>query len=258
MVRNTTVFRALLLGAALTFPAITALAQSAPTKSAQYASLLSQIADKKVSLMQKEVFAAHQDAEIAFLREQITSAKVTTGDVEGILTKMVAQIERAVTADLPFQREERLNRIAKLKNDLDNKDMSIGNKYRLALSALQIEVNYGMSVEDYVGERPLNDGETVTMRYALADLEEDGTPKETDDLGQPVVEGPEVGTYLRYGRVALVYMDDRMVSARRYDQPTTKWIDLAGAELLEVRKAVRVARGEVAPAVVMAPTHITQ
>ena len=257
MVTRTTVFRSLCLSDVLVFPAAIAGAQDA--KSEQYASLLAQIADKKVALMQQELFAANQQKEIEFLRGQIAGVNEIKGDVDGVIEKMVAQMERAVTADLPFQREERLNRIAKLRNDLDDDSLKVGDKYRLALSALKIEVNYGMSVEDYDGERPLNDGETVgELRFALAHLDDDGVPKENPLTLKPYEESREQGTFLRYGRVALVYMDDRMVSARRWDQPEGKWIDVSGAELLDIRKAIRVARGEVAPAVVMAPTHITQ
>ena len=241
----------------MAFPVAVSGAQDA--KAEQYATLLSQIADKKVALMQQELFAANQKKEIEFLRAQIAGVGEVTGDVDGIIEKMVGQMERAVTADLPFQREERLNRIAKLRNDLDDDTLKVGDKYRLALAALKTEVNYGMSVEDYDGERPLNDGETVgELRYALAHMEDDGTIKENPLTMKPYEKTREQGTFLRYGRVALVYMDDRMVSARRWDQPSAKWVDVSGAELLDIRKAIRVARGEVAPAVVMAPTHVTQ
>jgi len=199
----------LCLSAVLVFPAAIAGAQDA--KSEQYASLLAQIADKKVALMQQELFAANQQKEIEFLRGQIAGVNEIKGDVDGVIEKMVAQMERAVTADLPFQREERLNRIAKLRNDLDDDSLKVGDKYRLALSALKIEVNYGMSVEDYDGERPLNDGETVgELRFALAHLDDDGVPKENPLTLKPYEESREQGTFLRYGRVALVYMDDRM------------------------------------------------
>lgn len=257
MVGKTTLLRALCLSAALAFPVGVATAQDA--KSAEYSALLSQISDKKLSLMQQEVFAAHQSEQMDFLKTQISGVSATTADVDGMLTKMVAQLERAVTADLPFLREERLNRIAKLNNDLEDSTLSAGAKYRLALSAYQTEVNYGMSVEDYDGERPLNDGESAgEVRYAFADLDKEGNPKKNAE-GEIIVEKKrEQGTYLRYGRVALVYMDDRLESARRYDQTESKWLDVKGADLLEVRKAVRVARGEVAPAVVMAPTRVMQ
>ena len=257
MVIRTTVFRSLCLSVALVFPAAIAGAQDA--KADQYAALLSQIADKKVALLQQELFAANQQKEIEFLRGQISGVKEIAGDVDGVIEKMVGQIERAVTADLPFKREERLNRIAKLRNDLDDSSLKVGDKYRLALAVLKAEVNYGMSVEDYDGERPLNDGETVgELRFALSHFNDDGEIKENPLTLKPYEESREQGTFLRYGRVALVYMDDRMLSARRWDHPEGKWIDVSGAELLDIRKAIRVARGEVAPAVVMAPTHLAQ
>jgi len=41
-----------------------------------------------------------------FLRGQIAGVNEIKGDVDGVIEKMVAQMERAVTADLPFQRDQ--------------------------------------------------------------------------------------------------------------------------------------------------------
>lgn len=249
--KKPTILRALCISVALAVPFSIAGAQSADSNAAAYSQLLSQIADKKLTLLQKQAYTARQEQQIAFLKDEISGVAGTTGNVDEMLAKMVAQTERAIMADLPFEREKRLNRINKLKNDLSENVLSVGDKYRLALSALTIEANYGMSVEDYEGERPLNDGESQIMAIKL---DAKGEPVK-DEFDEVMGEQAEWGTYLRYGRVALVYMDQRLLTARRYDAPSGKWVDAAGSDLLEIRKAIRVARGEVAPTVVMAPTH---
>ena len=253
MVKYTLAVRALFLGALLsTATAQTAFAQS--SKADDYASLLQQISDQRASILQQEYFLTQQQAEIESLRTQISEVPALKESIGPLLDKMAAQMEDAINADLPFLREERLNRIGKLKNDLRDAALKPGDRYRSALTALKIEVNYGMGVEGYEGPRPLNAGEEAVMAIPLDDT---GDEKTNDD-GSSVAAEAELGTYLRYGRVALVWLNQRTTSARRYDVPTKSWIDVKGGELNDIRKAVRISRGEVAPAVVMVPTHLSQ
>ena len=190
---------------------------------------------------------------MAALRGEIRGVGATTANVDGIIAKMVSQTEAAILTDLPFLREKRLNRIERLKEALADPTQTPGGRYRLALNALKIEVNYGSSVESYDGERPLNNGEEPVI---VAQLDGKGELVLENDGGEML--GAEKGTFLRYGRVALVYMNQRATSARRYDVPSTSWVDMSAADLLDVRKAVRIAKGEAAPAVLMVPAYIAE
>lgn len=231
---------------------VTASAQNADVQA--YKAALAQIDNQRVALMQKRYFLEKQKAEIEALQSELSTVPTLTAGFDEILDKMAAQMEDAINADLPFMREERLNRIAKLKADLANPEMSAGTKYRSALNAYKIEIGYGSSVDTYEGERPLNKGEEPII---VVQLDAKGEPlKELD--GTTDLRGPQLGTYLRYGRVSLAYMNQRATSARRYDVPSGKWVDVSGNELLDIRKAIRMSRGEVAPTVVMAPAYITQ
>jgi len=256
VVKCTLALRALVIGSLLSTAGATATLASAQATDAEvkYSALLQQIADQRMALMQSEVFDAKQKAQIEELRSEISKVSATKKTIDPLLAKMAAQMEDAINSDLPFLREERLNRINKLKNDLGNSEIRVADKYRAALNAYKIEVNYGMAVDGYKGPIPLNAGEAPVLVVPL------------DDKGEPLREAnneimppeAELGTYLRYGRVALVWLNQRNTKARRYDAPTKTWVDVSGGELNDIRKAVRVSRGEVAPSVLMVPTHLAQ
>lgn len=256
VVKCTRALRALVLGSLLSTAGATSTLASAQATDAEikYSALLQQIADQRMALMQSEVFDAKQKAQIEELRSEIGKVSEAKKTIDPLLSKMAAQMEDAINSDLPFLREERLNRINKLKNDLGNSEIRVADKYRAALNAYKIEVNYGMAVDGYKGPIPLNAGEAPVLVVPL------------DDKGEPLREAnneimppeAELGTYLRYGRVALVWLNQRNTKARRYDAPTKAWVDVSGGELNDIRKAVRVSRGEVAPSVLMVPTHLAQ
>ena len=256
VVKRTLTLRALVLGSLLSTAGATAQTAFAQSTDAEvkYAALLQQIADQRVALMQNELFISQQQAQIEELRGEIGKVAETKETINPLLSKMAAQMEDAINADLPFLRDERLNRVSKLKNDIEDATLPVADKYRAALNAYKIEVNYGMGVEGYEGPIPLNAGEPAVLAVPL---DNEGNPQReaNNEIKEPEA---ELGTYLRYGRVALVWLNQRNTAARRYDVPTKTWVDVSGAELNEVRKAVRVSRGEVAPSVLMVPTQLSQ
>lgn len=216
-----------------------------------YSTVLDQIADKKLTITQRQHYIKEQEKEIAFLRSQIAAVKPVTQGMDETIDKMAAQAEDAINSDLPFRLDERFARIQKLKADIANDELSIAVKYRRALNAYSAEVNYGFDIESYAGQRPLNPGENPII---VSILGEDGEELR-DENTEEIVTGPEEGDYLRYGRLAMVYLNQRATSARRYDRPSGTWVDLAGADLQEVRRAVRISKGQSAPAVLLAPVN---
>lgn len=225
-----------------------------PTASAQtanetaYHTLLQRIADKKLTIAQKQAFASNMDEQSAFLRAQISGLPATKKAIEPMLSKMVAGIEREIAADYPFKKNERLARLAKLKDLVGDDKASIGAKYRSALNVYKIEVNYGQSLEAYKGNHPV----TPTIRHGDDRFEhdEDGEIVLSKKNFLPV----EIfdGNYLRYGRAAFVYLGASGADPLRFDLETREWAPMKGAEL-DIRHAIRVAYGEVAPGVVVAP-----
>jgi hypothetical protein len=68
-----------------------------------------------------------------------------------MLQRMVESLERFVELDLPFQPEERAERLTQLRELMVRADVSPAEKYRRVLEAYQIESEYGRSLEAWRG-----------------------------------------------------------------------------------------------------------
>lgn len=236
------------IACALIAPA--AMAQSADANEQAYHNLLEQIANKKISIAQQEVFVAGFDARIVDLSAQIEALPETTEAVSPMIDKMVAAIGREIEADFPFMRDERLARLNKLKGLVADDAATIGSKYRSALNIYKIEVNYGSGLDAYPGNHPDPAQATVRQGDDRYQKDEDGKIELNKTTGLPVEAFD--GDYLRYGRAAFVYVNKDGSSPLRYDLEAKSWVELKGAAS-ELRRAIRVSYGEVPPGVVMAP-----
>jgi len=65
-----------------------------------------------------------------------------------------------------------------------------------------------------------------------------------------------VVNYLRFGRVALLYMTKDESEVGRYNLETNSWDVLTGADAIALRQAVRISKGEAAPNIVYAPVSV--
>ncbi|NNC37775.1 MAG: DUF3450 family protein [Hyphomonadaceae bacterium] len=248
------------------------MAQDATNNEAMYSELLQAIADQKISIAQKQVFIARQEAELASLEEQLAGLEDVKAAVPPMVEKMTAAIGDEISADFPFQLEERMARLGQLQDMVGNPEAKLVEKLRKALSVYKIEVNYGQSLESYQGNHPI----TPTIRQGNDRYKKDVNDEfegdlELDKNGLPI----EVfdGNYLRYGRTAFVYLNEDGSDPLRYDldyEPTAeelekcqgnrercKWRKIPNSKAVEIRRAIRVSRGEIAPTVVAAPVSPT-
>lgn len=255
----------LLCGVLSSVGASTVFAQTSDENAAEYSALLQQIADRKLSIAQKQVFVAGQEDEISSLETQLEELDGIKEAVPAIVEKMTAAIEGEIAADYPFATDERLARLARLQDMVANPEARLVEKYRTALDVLKIEVNYGQSLETYPGNHPINP--TIRNGDDRYEKNDDGSIKLDEKTFQPI----EIfdGNYMRYGRTAFVYLSKNGSGPLRYDlgyEPTAeeladcqgsvekcRWRKVPGGKSVEIRRAIRVSRGEVAPTVVAAP-----
>jgi len=245
------------------------MAQDASNNEALYSELLQAISDQQLSIAQKQVFIAKQESEIESLQEQLTNLDGVKEAVPPMIEKMTAAIENEITADFPFDIERRLARLAQLQTMVANPEARLVEKFRTALNVYKIEVNYGASLESYQGNHPV----TPTIRQGddryLPDLENEFPDSDfmLDKNGFPVEAFD--GNYLRYGRTAFVYLNNDGTDPMRYElgyEPTAeelekcqgnkercRWRKIPNGKAVEIRRAIRVSRGEIAPTVVAAP-----
>lgn len=255
------------VAAALTLGMSTmAFSQSADDASAeQYAALLQQIADMKVQIAHKEVHLAHQQARIEALESQIETVQGTIDTIGPMMDKMSASISDEIELDLPFNAAERFDRLAGLEEVLADQEARPIDKFRRALMIYEAEVSYGQSVQSYPGDHP--DASKAGSRLAACEADIDSRAcalnkaqkdkMEEDDLSVSDMEDQLMdGDYLRFGRLSLAFMMADGSEVLRYDADSKSWVEMSGTRALDVRRAIKQAKGEAAPAVVEAPVVV--
>lgn len=180
-----------------------------------------QIDNRKLYIDKQGVILESQKAEIDELNEQLGTVESIKLGMVPMMLRMTVAIEDSINNDMPFRLEERRARVERVKNVLANPNVSPAEQYRQVLNAFKNEVTYGQGLDSYEGPHPTKDNMKVN--------------------------------YLRYGRVALVFMTKDESEIAFYDLGSKSWKPLEGNRRLEVRQAIRIAKNESAPDLVMAP-----
>ena len=98
---------------------------------------------------QMENVVASQSAERQSITAQIASIDETEQGLLPLMQNMVQQLRSDINAGIPFLRAERLARVEHLQAALGRGDISVSEKYRRIMEALQIEVEYTRTIESY-------------------------------------------------------------------------------------------------------------
>lgn len=133
--------------------------------------------------------------------------------LESYLETVVDRLDEFIKGDLPFLPKERADRIASIRHLLEQPGVPIAEKYRRVMEALQVETQYGRTVEVY---------------------------KDTIDLkGQPVVVD-----ILRLGRLSLFFETPDGKIVGEYNPAEKQWFVLPSGYRKNINKAVGIARRE--------------
>lgn len=212
-------------------------AQSSDTALAQYSDLLAKRHALTVKIAKMELDVRTQEQKIQSLKDQTGSVDETIASVPGLVERMVKSYAAEFELDPPFNAAERYERLAKLQEQIETKSSTPASMLRRAIGMYEAEVNYGMTVEQYPGNHPLEAREGWRAEACKEDLlseacsltgkmletirEKTGKDARTLDMANPrdaedvkalydqFVEERKMldGNYLRVGRLALVYAD---------------------------------------------------
>ena len=163
-----------------------------------------------------------QETDKASLQAQISEVDRTGEEIMPLMLRMVDTLEEFIKLDVPFQPEERAERLGKLRDVLTDADTSVAEKYRRVLEAYQIEADYGRTLETYRGE--LKFGEAI-----------------------------RAVDFLRVGRVGLYYssLDGKFLG--QWDSKTRKWRGLDSDYRQPVRRGIQLAKDQIAPELLYLP-----
>lgn len=115
----------------------------------EYRTLSRRIDDIRIYNEQLRRQIASQQKEIANLDESINNIDVIRRQVTPEMIAMVDGLESFVKLDMPFRRQERLDRIDQLRTYLDSGDISPAEQFRQIMETLQAESEYGRTIEHY-------------------------------------------------------------------------------------------------------------
>jgi hypothetical protein len=159
-----------------------------------------------------------QESEISSLEAQLATMDETVLEVPNLLQRMFDDLEQFVSSDLPFLRQERTERIARLRELMDQVDAMPSEKYRRLMEAYQIEMEYGRTMDFY--------------RDTLADGRE--------------------AEFVKLGRVSLMYRTSDGEETGYWDNEQKNWVADDDYDRT-VEEALRIAKEQVAPDLIRVP-----
>ncbi len=188
-----------------------------------YRTVLKQVDGLKVYNQRLERQIANQTKRMNDFEQSIEDASIIQRQITPLIIRMIDGLEQFVKLDVPFHVEERDNRIAMLRRNLDRSDVSVSEKFRQVLEAYKIESEYGRKIDAYSGF-----------------VEVDGSDR-------------EVG-FLRVGRIALLYQTTDGKQSGAWDQATRQWVPLSSGEYRSaIQNGLRIARKQASIDVLKVP-----
>ena len=157
-----------------------------------------------------ENYRRQRREEIARLEAGLQEMEAIGLKLEPYLDELTERIKKFTAADLPFDRVERGQRLADLRQELNRYDVQLAEKLRRVFEVLKIEAGYGRGFEVSEESLKLEGGDTMVQ-------------------------------VLRLGRVGLYYMTLDGERAGWYDRSSKQWEPLPRGYHEAVREALRMA-----------------
>ncbi|MDZ7596717.1 MAG: DUF3450 domain-containing protein [Desulfobacterales bacterium] len=101
---------------------------------------------------------------VAAKEKQLTDIEQIAGQINPFLETLVTALKARIADDPPFLTVERRQRVERLESLMADPDVAVSEKYRKVMEALQVEAEYGFTIETYL--------ETITLagQTLLADI----------------------------------------------------------------------------------------
>ena len=193
----------------------------------EYRAALKQLASLREYNAQLEKLISAQKTEMSSIRRQIDEVTNVDRTITPLMFRMIDALDQFVGLDVPFLLSERQQRVANLRALMDRSDATPAEKYRRILEAYEIENEYGRTIEAYEG-----------------DMNIDGVDRTV--------------SFLRIGRVALIYQTLDGDDSGVWDTKAGTFTNLDGDFDSELRSALRIAKQQAAPDLMVVPLSASQ
>jgi hypothetical protein len=138
-----------------------------------------------------------------------------------LMERMIDGLRQSIDLDIPFLKDERVQRVNDLENIMERSDVSVAEKFRKVMEAYQIENEFGWTGDYYTQSLTIND---VTRSFNM----------------------------LRIGRIGLYFQSDDASVTGRWDNTARGWV-IDNSSRNEIRKGLRMARQLIAPELISVP-----
>ena len=180
------------------------------------------IAEYRTTVDEAEVLGGYNDhvqrmvndqkANIVSLQKQIDGIDKVKQGVVPLMYKMIDTLETFINLDVPMNIERRQERVANLRDIMNDSNVTTSEQFRLVLEAYEIEAGYGTIFDAYQGEIDLGGGRTLTADF------------------------------VHMGRIAFVAQSLDAKHSWLWNNDTRSWDELGDEYLKPVTDAIRMAR----------------
>ncbi|PPE74392.1 hypothetical protein C3942_06400, partial [Solimonas fluminis] len=122
---------------------VDALAEQGRDLANDYRTTLRETEGLKLYLQQLRAQLKSQEEEMAVIRQESSELERTNIEILPLMQRMLGSLEQFVQLDVPFLKDERVARVAKLNEMMPRADVTVSEKYRRIVEAYQIEMEYG-------------------------------------------------------------------------------------------------------------------
>jgi hypothetical protein len=179
-----------------------------------YKTVMKQVDGLKVYNERLERQIAAQERRLVDIGQSIEDVTVIQRQMTPLVVRMIDGLEQFVDLDVPFHIQERKDRVAFLRRNLDRSDVTVAEKMRQVLEAYKIENEYGRKIDSYKG--------TVDINGSERDV-----------------------NFLRIGRIALLYQTTDTEVSGAWDQANRQFVQVSRGEYRSaIMKGLRIARNE--------------
>lgn len=187
---------------------------------AQYRQVLSEIDNMRIYNKQLRKVVGSQREEVASINRQLAQLESTNRGVMPMLIEMVDTLEKLVLADMPFDMDKRLATVDKLRDMIDQSDVTTSEKYRRIMETYQYEMQSGREFFTYDSKLP---GTSRTVHFVAL------------------------------GRTVLAYQSLDQSETGWFNPQSRKWETLGEEFKLPLQSAIRMANKQEAPNLVKLP-----
>lgn len=189
----------------------------------EYKVVLKENEGLRVYIRQLERQIQSQEQEMDQLNASIDQVTVIERQITPLMHRMIDGLERFVEMDVPFNPDERSDRIDRLREIMDRADVAVSEKFSQILNAYQIENEYGRTMEAYV-----DDSFEFGDRTLVVDM-------------------------LRFGRIALMFQTPDGETIGAWSKKDHRFVPLDDSYKSQIRNAVRMARKQASVDLVILP-----